>query len=298
MATATISFGLVAIPVRMFTSTEASETISFRQLHAKCHTPLKRPYWCPTDQETVQYDDIVKGYEYAKDQFVLFTPEEIKAVEESATKAIDIEEFVPLDKVDPVYFDKAYYLGPDKGGERPYKLLATVMAKLKLGGLARYAARGKNYLVFIRPFEDGILMQQLRFASEVRPFGEVPLGDSVTVKPAELKLAEQLIEQTKGDRFRPENYADDVKSRIQEIIQQKLDGQEIAFVAGESPQAQVVDLMEALKASLEGKIKARKSDEKKAEAAESTRKPAKASPRKAKKTATKAIAAEKKRKTG
>jgi len=296
MATATISFGLVAIPVRMFTSTEASETISFRQLHAKCNTPVKRPYWCPTDQEMVGYDEIVKGYEYAKDQYVIFTPEEIKAVEESATKAIDIEEFVPLDRVDPVYFDKAYYLGPDKGGERPYKLLATVMAKLKLGGLARYAARGKNYLVFIRPFEDGILMQQLRFASEVRPFGEVPLGDNVTVKPAEIKLAEQLIEQTKGYAFRPENYTDDVKGRIQEIIQQKLDGQEIAFVAGESPQAQVVDLMEALKASLEGKVKARKADDKKA--AKTTRKPAKASPRKTKKTAAKTVTAEKKRKTG
>jgi len=296
MATATISFGLVAIPVRMFTSTEASETISFRQLHAKCNTPVKRPYWCPTDQEMVGYDEIVKGYEYAKDQYVIFTPEEIKAVEESATKAIDIEEFVPLDQVDPVYFDKAYYLGPDKGGERPYKLLATVMAKLKLGGLARYAARGKNYLVFIRPFEDGILMQQLRFASEVRPFGEVPLGDNVTVKPAELKLAEQLIEQTKGEKFHPENFTDDVKGRIQEIIQQKLDGQEITFVAGESPQAQVVDLMEALKASLEGKIKARKSDDKKAE--KTTRKPAKASPRKAKKATAKAATAEKKRKTG
>jgi DNA end-binding protein Ku len=246
----------------------------------------------------VSYDEIIKGYEYAKDQFVLFTPEEIKAVEESATKAIDIEEFLPLDQVDPVYFDKSYYLGPDKGGERPYKLLASVMGKLKLGGLARYAARGKNYLVFIRPFEDGIIMQQLRFANEVRPFGEVPLGDNVTVKPMELKLAEQLIEQTMADKFRPQNYADDVKGRIQEIIQQKLNGQEIAFVAGESPMAQVVDLMEALKASLEGKVKAKKAGGKKAETAATTRKPAKASPRKAKKTSAKTATTDKKRKTG
>jgi DNA end-binding protein Ku len=284
LASATISFGLVAIPVKLFTSTEAGETLSFRMLHAKCHHPLKRPYWCPNDQEMVDRDDIVKGYEYAKEQFVLFTDDEVKALEEEATRAIDINEFVALDEVDPVYFDKAYYLGPDKGGERPYKLLSMAMREKKIGGLAKYAARGKQYLVFVRPFEDGLVLQQLRYANEVRAFGDVPVGDA-TVKPGEMKLALQLIEQSMSDAFHPENYEDEVRTRILEVIQQKVDGQEVTFAPGESPAAQVIDLMEALKASLGGGAGAPKAEP--AKKAAKARKPAKASPRKkAKKTGT------------
>lgn len=285
LASATISFGLVAIPVKLFTSTEAGESIKFRMLHSKCNSPLKRPYYCPKDQEMVERDEIVKGYEYGKDQFVLVKDEEIKGVEEEATKAIDIAEFVPLDLVDPVYFDKAYFLGPDKGGERPYKLLSQAMKQKGIGGLAKYAARGKQYLVFVRPFEDGLLMQQLRYANEVRSFGEVDLGDAV-VKPAELKLALQLMEQTTSKQFRPEEYEDEVRTRMLEVIQQKIDGQEVTFAPGESPQTQVIDLMEALKASLGGSDAPKAT--KKATKAPSSRKPAKASPRKAtKKVATK-----------
>ena len=201
MASATIAFGLVSIPVKLFTSTESSEAISFRLLHESCKTPLKRPYYCPKDEKMVGRDEIIKGYEYAKDQFVLFQDEEIKSLEQAVTKAIDIAEFVPLASVDPVYFDRAYYLGPEKGGERSYKLLSMAMKKMNLAGIAQYAVRGKEYLVCVRPFEDGLVMQQMHYANEVRSFADVPVDTDVQVKDAEFKLALQLIEQTASDTF-------------------------------------------------------------------------------------------------
>ncbi len=245
-------------------------------IHEKCSSPLKYQYWCPKDDAKVERDDIVKGYEYAKDRYMLFTPEELKGLEEEATKAIAIEEFVSLDKIDPVYFDKAYYLGPEKGGERAYTLLSQAMRKKGLAGLARYAARGKQYLVMVRPVEDGLVMQQLHYANEVREFSEVDTPKT-KVKDTELKLAMQLIEQSISDEFEPEKYEDEVRARVLEVIQQKVDGQEVTFAPSEAPKAQVIDLMEALKASL-----AEASSEKpKSRAKASSRKPAKASPRKA-----------------
>lgn len=280
LASATISFGLVAIPVKLFTTTESAETISFRLLHADCKTPLKRPYWCPKDEVMVDRENIIKGYEHAKDQYVLFTDEELKAVEQEVTRAIEIEEFVPLSEVDPIYMDKPYYLAPDKGGDRSYRLLSRAMADKGLGGLAKYCARGKQYLVVVRPLEDGLVMQQLHYAPEVRPFADVPIDDDTKVKPAELKLAYQLIEQTTTDTFDPGKYEDEVKLRLQEVIQQKIAGEEIAYAPGESPQAQVIDLMEALKQSLSGGAAADA-----AKPAKQKRKPAKTSPRRAKKAA-------------
>ena len=284
LASATISFGLVSIPVKLFTTTESAETISFRLLHSKCKTPLKRPYWCPTDEVMVERDEIIKGYEYAKDQYVLFTDEELKAVDQEVTRAIDIAEFVPLSDVDAVFLDKPYYLAPDKGGERSYKLFSMAMEKKGLGGLAKYCARGKQYLVLVRPLDDGLVMQQLRYANEVRPFTEIPIEGSAKVKEAELKLALQLIQQTVSKSFKPEKYEDEVKGRLQEIIQQKVDGEEVTIAPGEMPKAQIIDLMDALKASLDvtparGKAKAKTKTAK-------ARKPAKASPRKSTKKST------------
>ena len=282
LASATISFGLVSIPVKLFTTTESAETISFRLLHAKCKTPLKRPYWCPTDEVMVERDDIIKGYEYTKDQYVLFKEEELRAVDQEVTRAIDIEEFVPIGDVDPIYMDRAYYLAPEKGGERSYRLLSMALEKMGLGGLAKYCARGKQYLVLVRVLEDGLLMQQLRYANEVRPFSEVPIDGKAKVKDSELKLALQLIKQTVSKKFSPQKYDDEVKARLQEVIQQKIQGEEVAFAPGETPKAQVVDLMEALKASLEV-VPGKKGKTLPAKG----RKPAKASPRKtAKKTST------------
>ncbi len=270
LASATISFGHVSIPVKLFTSVESSESISFRMLHQNCGSPLKYQTWCPKDDKKVERDGIVKGYEYAKDRFVVFTPDELKALEEEATKAIAIEEFVSLDKVDPVYFDKAYYVAPEKGGERAYKLLSLAMAKKGLAGLAKYAARGKQYIVMVRAVEDGLVMPQLHYANEVRAFSEVP-RPKTDVKDSELKLALQLIEQSISEEFKPEKYQDDVHKRVLEVIQQKVDGEEVTFAPSEAPKAQVIDLMEALKASLAQATSADKT----------AHRPAQASPRKA-----------------
>ncbi len=250
IGSATISFGLVSIPVRLYSTGQTTESISFRMVHKKCGTPLKQHYVCPKDGETVGRDDISKGYEYAKDQYVLFSPEELKAVEEEATKAIAINEFVPLAKVDPIYYDKPYYLGPDKGAERAYRLLSEAMRKTGVAGLAQYAARGKMYLVMLRAVEGGLVMQQLRYAEEVRPFSEVPLPEQTEIKAEELKLALQLMDQNVRKEFRPEAYQDGVRKRVLEVIQQKVDGQEITLSPGEPPRAQIIDLMQALKASL------------------------------------------------
>jgi len=194
---------------------------------------------------------MVKGYEFSKEQYVTFTEEELKSMAEEAQKAIEITEFVPASKVDPVYFDGAYYLGPDKGGEKAYRLLNEAMKKTGRAALAKWAARGKQYLVMIRPVDQGLVMQQLLYKDEVRPISEVPIEDA-EVKEAELKLAVQLVEQIASDEFRPENYEDEVRKRYHEAIQKKVEGQEITS-APEAPRAQIIDLMEALKASLAAK---------------------------------------------
>jgi DNA end-binding protein Ku len=266
MATATISFGLVTVPVRLYSAAESTAAISFNLLHDKCGSRLKQQYLCQKDGEVVTRDQMVKGYEFAKDQYVTFTEEEIKAMAEEATRTIEITEFVPADKVDPVYFDVAYYLGPDKGGERAYKLLAAAMKQTGRSALAKWPARGKQYLVLVRAIEGGLVMQTLHYADEVRPFTEVPVGDAA-VKEPELKLATQLVEQIAADEFHPENYEDEVRKRYQEAIQRKVDGQEVTVPTVEQPRAQIVDLMEALKASLAGKAAAKAAATKPAPAA-------------------------------
>jgi len=239
--------------VKLYSAAQSSAAISFNLLHSKCSGRLKQQYICPRDDNAiVERDQMVKGYEFAKDRYVTFTPEELKALEEKSTQQIEIAEFVPAEKIDPVYFDKPYYLGPEKGADRAYRLLAEAMRKSGRVALARYAARGKQYLVQIRPSpEGGLVMQQLLYKDEVRPIAEVeiPQGE---VKPAELALAEQIIQQISSDEFKPEKYEDDVRKRIQEQIQRKVEGQEIQ-VEPEKPQTQIIDLMEALKASLAAK---------------------------------------------
>ena len=249
ISTATISFGLVSIPVKLFTTGRGSSQISFNLLH-RCGTRVKQQYWCPKDEQVVPREELVKGYEFARGQYVLFTNEEIKALEEEASRLIEIEEFVPEDAVDPVYFDRAYYLGPDKGGAKPYRLLSEAMRVTGRCALARYAARGKQYLVLLQPYEDGLLMQQLRYADEVVSFDEVERGDAEP-KQAELALARQLIEQIAADEFHPERYEDAVKKRLEEVIAQKIEGEEVTFAPAAEPEAQIIDLMEALRASLD-----------------------------------------------
>ncbi|HVH17756.1 MAG TPA: Ku protein [Myxococcota bacterium] len=251
LSTATISFGLVSIPVKLFTTGESKAAVSFNMLH-ECGTRVKQQYWCPKDEKVVPREEIVKGYEFAKGQYVTFTDEELKALDAEASHLIEIREFVPAALVDAVFYEKAYYLGPDKGGDKPYKLLAEAMRETERVALASYAARGKQYLVLLRPFEDGLVMQQLRYADEIRSFSEVERGDS---KPSEkeLALARKLIEQISSDEFHPEAYEDEVKKRVEEVIARKVEGEEVTYAEAPEPQAKIIDLMEALKASLESK---------------------------------------------
>jgi DNA end-binding protein Ku len=249
IGTATISFGLVSVPVQIYATGESAASISFNLLHKKCGTRLKQQYICPKDGVAVERDDMVKGYEFAKNQYVVFSPEEIKALEQKATNTIDIAEFVPLSAVDRIYLEKAYYLGPDKGGQRAYRLLAEALQDTGRAALGQYASRGRQYLVLVRPRDGVLVMEQLHYADELRPASEVPLGEG-EVKPAELALAKQFIEQAAANEFRPENYHDTVRERVLEAIQKKVEGQEITEEPEAAPAAKVLDLMEALKASL------------------------------------------------
>src|ERR1700740_2389727 len=218
IASLTVSFGLVSIPVKLFSATEASHAISFNLLHKACGSRLKQQYLCAKEEIPVPREDMVKGYEFAKDQYVMCSPEELKALEEAGTGSADIAEFVPLESIDPVYFDKAYYLGPDKGGAKPYALLARALRDTKRCALGRWAARGKQYIVMIRPVEDGLVMQQLLYAGEVRSIKDIEIPKT-EVKAAELKLARQLIEQQASDAFDPDAYKDEVSERIEAAVQ-------------------------------------------------------------------------------
>jgi DNA end-binding protein Ku len=248
IASATISFGLVSVPVNLFSSSESSAAISFNMLHTKCGSRLKQQYLCAQEGTVVEKDEITKGYEFSKGQYVRFTPEEIKALDEKATNSIDIAEFVPLSAVDRIYLEKVYYLGAGKGGERAYRLLSAALADTGRAALGQYSARGKQYLVLIRPMGDLLVMEQLHYHGELKSAEEVPRTD-VALKDAELTLARQLIEQGSVDEFKPENYRDTVRDRVLEAIQQKVEGQEITSEPA-APQTKIIDLMDALKASL------------------------------------------------
>jgi DNA end-binding protein Ku len=245
---ASISFGLVSVPVQLYSASESSATVSFNMLHKACGTRLKQQYICPKDGGVVEKDEIAKGYEFAKGQYVLFTPEEIKALDEKATNSIDIAEFVPVAAVDRIYLEKVYYLGPDKGGDRAYRLLGEALKQTGRAALGQYSARGKQHLVLVRPLDGVLVMEQLHYAAELRPAAEVPHPDT-PVKEAELALARQLIEQSATDEFRPENYHDTVRERVLEAIQRKVEGEEITAEAAPA-ETKIIDLMDALKASL------------------------------------------------
>lgn len=248
-ASGQIAFGLVAIPVKLFSATEASEQIRFNMLHRDCGSRIQQQLFCPKDERTIDRSETVKGYEFSRGQYVLFNEEELKALEEKATQTIEISEFLPKEAIDPIYFQKANYMAPDKGGERAYALLAKALEQTGRWALAKYAARGKQYLVILRPVGKGLVMQQLFYPNEIRSMDELDLGEPI-VKDKELAMAVQLAEMGASDEFHPEQYRDEVAERTKSMIQRKIDGEEITNLFDEQPKAQVIDLMEALKASL------------------------------------------------
>jgi DNA end-binding protein Ku len=249
LSTATISFGLVSIPVKLYSAAESKAALAFNQIHKKDGSRVKQQLISSRTGEVVPREEIVKGYEFAKDQYVLFEAEELKALEAAATHTIDITEFLKAEQVERRYLDKVYYLGTDKGGARAYKLLAQVLVDTGRIAIGKYAARGKQYLVMVRPMENGLVMEQLHYPDELRAFSEVPIEDA-TLKPAELKLATQLVEQAASDEFKPETYKDEVRERMLALIQRKVEGEDITLAPMHEPEHKIIDIMEALKASL------------------------------------------------
>lgn len=251
IGSATVSFGLVSVPVQLFAAGESKAAISFNLLHNKDGARVKQQWICSKDGEKVERNEMIKGYEFQKGQYVTFTPEELKALEERATGAIDITEFLPAEQVDRIWLDRTYFLGPDKGGERAYKLLAQALEKTGRVALGQYAARGKQYLIMVRPLDGGLVMEQLRYADEIRKISDVPIPKTEVKKP-ELDLAIKLIDQASTNEFQPEKYKDNVRERMMEQIERKVEGKQITEEPEEAPKAKVLDLMQALKQSLEG----------------------------------------------
>jgi DNA end-binding protein Ku len=253
----TISFGLVSIPVKMYTAA-SSMGVSFNQLHAKCGSRIRQQTFCPVCNETVERSALVRGYEFAKDKYVRVGDDELKALEGEASKNIDIAEFVPLEKVDPVYFERAYYLGPDKGGEKAYRLLTDAMAKSGRVAVATFVMRGKESLVLIRPSSDGLILHTMFFSDEVRSFGEIDKGQGAKIRAGEMDLAQQLIDGLSNDDFTPESYQDSYRMRVLQLIDSKVEGKEITVAAPGAARAEVIDLMDALKESLAKRVPADK----------------------------------------
>ena len=250
IASLTLSFGLVSIPVKLYSATESSSAVKFSLL-AKDGSRLKQQYVSEKDQAVIARADMVKGYEFEKDRFVLFTPEELKALEESSSPTIEIMAFIPEKSVDPLYYDKAYLLAPDKRGGKPYALLAEAMRASGRCALAKWAWKSKQYVVQVRPVEDGLVLQQLLYADEVRSLKDLGI-EKVEVSKGELQLALQLIDQISKDAYDPTQYVDEERQRILAAIDQKIAGKQVVASAhDEAPStAQVIDLMEALRASL------------------------------------------------
>lgn len=249
IGTATISLGLVAVPIKLYTTSETAQDIHFNMLHDADGARLKQQYVCTKCNEVVDREHTHKGYEYAKGQFVVFTPDDLKALDAVATHTISLEEFVPATAIDALYVEKSYYLGPDKGGERAYRLIRDAMVETNLVGVAAYSARGKQHIVCLRPFNEGLILHQLRYAEEVKDWIAVPMPTLPVLKPAELAMAKQIILGIASETFSPERYQDEVQKRMMAMINQKVEGQEIT-VAPNAPAGKVIDLMEALKASL------------------------------------------------
>ena len=247
---ATISFGLVNIPVRFYTATK-SEDISFNLLHESCGSRVNRKWWCPHHEEMSGSDEMVRAYQIAKNRYVTFSNEEIEALETDDNRALEITEFVDLDQIDPVFFEKAYYLGPAPGGGKTYKLLAEAMRKQNKVAVARWVSGNREHLVVLRPFEDGLVLHTMYYADEVRDFSAIDREDS-EVRDKELSLAEMLINELSVDAFDPLAYKDQYRERLMDRIRARSEGEAIIAAApDEEKAAEVVDIMEALRRSLE-----------------------------------------------
>ncbi len=244
-----VNFGLINVPIKMFTATE-SKTISFKNLHKECHTPIKQKKYCPNCEREVEYEDIVKGYEYQKDSFVIIEEEDLEAIPGEKSKTIDIVEFVKLEQIDPIYFDKSYYLAPEDAGKKAYKLLVKALNETGKIAIAKVVIRSRESLVALRVYDEIMVMETMHYPDEIRNSNEVPgTNYELNISEQEIKMAKELIEGLATD-FSPEKYDDNYRTKLLEIIESKVQGKEIRHVK-EKPNTGVIDLMEALQASLD-----------------------------------------------
>jgi DNA end-binding protein Ku len=250
LRTATITFGLVAIPVKFYTAT-SSEDIAFNMLHRECGSRVNRKLWCPEHERMVEQDELIKGYQISKGRYVTFEREEIEALEADEDRALEITEFVQLDEIDPIYFEKTYYLGPGNGGGKTYRLLSAAMKKQGKVALARWIANSREHLVLLRPFRDGLLLHTMYYADEVRDFGALEI-DETEVGDKEIRLAEMLIDELSEEHFDPLRYKDEYRMRLIDRIEAKTRGEVIVAETKAEPTGEVIDIMEALRRSLEG----------------------------------------------
>ena len=249
--TAVLSFGLVAIPVRILSAIK-DQGVHFNWLHAKCGSRIRNQIFCPVCKETVERDQLIRGYEISDNQYIKFTEEELDSLEAEANKNIELKEFIPISKVDPVYFGNSYFLGPEKGGEKAYRLLTDAMVKSGRGAVAEMVSRGKEELVIIRPYQNGLLLQTVYYANEVRDFSEINRAENVRLSDEEKKLSVGLIERLTSEEFQPENYTDEYRARVNAFVEKKSEGQEtVVTPAPAVARGQVIDIMEALKRSIE-----------------------------------------------
>lgn len=262
-----ISFGLVSIPVKLFLAA-SSQAPSFNLLHAECGNRIRQQRFCPACNKVLEREELIRGYELAKDQYVQITDDELKALEGEASEAIEISEFVPLAKVDPLYFERSYYLGPDKGGEKAYRLLADTMQQVGKVALAKFVMRGKENMVIVRSAQNGLMMHTMYFAAEVRDFGEIPKGETAKISAGETQLAIRLIEELSNEEFEPEKYTDEYAERVLNLVNTKAEGKEISLAQPQAPRGQVIDLMAALKGSLDRQAQREKKPAVRAKAAD------------------------------
>ncbi|SRR5579875_190120 len=250
IGTGNISFGLVSIPVKLFSATR-SRSVSFNLLHKKDQSRIQQKIYCPVDDAIIDRSELVRGFEIEKGRYVTFTDEELKNLEARNEHAIEITEFLPLEQVDPVYFEESFYLGAEPSAAKAYRLLADAMRQSGRVALGRYTMRGKEHLVLIRPYGKGLMLHTVYYADEVRPAEDVNQAENEAVKEAELTLAKRLIDELTGKEFDPSKYHDHYRERVLQLAQQKVAGQEVTEPAPEPRRGQVIDLMSALKASLE-----------------------------------------------
>jgi DNA end-binding protein Ku len=248
---ATISFGLVSIPVRFYTATK-SEDVHFNLLHESCGTRVNRKWWCPHHEKIVDSDELIRGYAISKNKYVTFTDEEIEALETDDNRALEITEFLDLDQIDPVFFEKPYFLGPAPGGGKTYKLLSEAMKKEHKVAIARMVSGNREHIVVVRPYESGLILHTMYYADEVRDFGAIDL-ESSHVTEKEVKLAEMLINELSEKKFDPLRYKDEYRERLLDRIKKKSQGKPIVSEEKEEEKGgEVIDIMEALRRSLQG----------------------------------------------